>query len=121
MWVTKLLISLVKIWLKIVFLFILGQALLAHLVPLVGWLVVVARGMYLARHLFTLLFLHISIDVHSLGSRVDKIKLKRNMPVGKLCRVGKEKEREEKHCQLPYICFSIFLLMLFQRNFKEAP
>ena len=29
----------------------------AHLVPLVDWLVVVARGLYLARHLFTLLYL----------------------------------------------------------------
>ena len=52
----------------------------------------------------------ISINV----SRGDKIILK-------LGRVGKEKEREEKHCQLPYICLSIFLLMLIQRNFKEAP
>ena len=60
MWVTKLLISQVKIRIfcpttkfgpKLAFLFILGQALLAHLM---AWLVVVARGLYLARHLFTL-------------------------------------------------------------------
>ena len=61
MLVTKCLISLVKIRIffqkrqklgpKLAFLFILSQALPAHLV---GWLVVVARGLYLARHLFTL-------------------------------------------------------------------
>ena len=39
---------------KLAFLFILGQALPVHLV---GWLVVVARGMVLARHLFTLSYL----------------------------------------------------------------
>ena len=39
---------------KLAFLFILGLALPAHLVPC--WLVVVARGLHLARHLFTLLY-----------------------------------------------------------------
>ena len=34
----------------------------------------------------------ISINVHSLGSRIDKIILKRYKPDGKLGRVGKEKE-----------------------------
>ena len=60
MWVTKLLISpvkkkdfcpkMTKFCPKLEFLFIAGSfgALL------VGWLVVVARGLYLARHLFTL-------------------------------------------------------------------
>ena len=35
----------------------LGQALPAHLVPLGGWLVVVACGLYLARHIFTLCYI----------------------------------------------------------------
>ena len=61
MWVTKLLISPVKIRIfcpkkskfgpKMAFLFFLGQAMQAYLV---GRLVVVPRGLYLARHLFTL-------------------------------------------------------------------
>ena len=45
----------------------------------------------------------ISINVHILGSRIDKIILKRYMPDDRLGRVGKEKEREEEHCQLPYV------------------
>ena len=62
MWVTKLMISQVKKRIfcpkttkfgpTLAFLVIFGQALPAHLVPC--WLVVVARGLYLARHLFTL-------------------------------------------------------------------
>ena len=64
MWVTKLLISPEKIRIfcprttkfgpQLAFLFILGQGLLAHLVPCwwVGWWL--WRGLYLARHLFTL-------------------------------------------------------------------
>ena len=65
MWVTKLLISQVKKMIfcpkttkfgpKLAFLVILGQALPAHFALLVGWLVVMARGLYLARHLFTYL------------------------------------------------------------------
>ena len=72
MWVTKLLISPVKIRIfcpkkskfgpKMAFLFILGQALPAHLVPC--WLVVVARGLYLARHLFTLCYLLIYSNIN---------------------------------------------------------
>ena len=64
MWVTKLLISEVKKRIfcpkttkfgpKLAFLVNLGQAMQAYSVPLVGRLVVVARGLYLARHLFTL-------------------------------------------------------------------
>ena len=63
MWVTKLLISLVKIWLKI--------GVFVHFWPglagsfgalLVGWSVAVARGLYLARHLFTLLLLLVIVD-----------------------------------------------------------
>ena len=58
MWVTNLLISPVKKrifaqkWPNLAFLFIAGSfgALL------VGWLVVVSRGLYLARHLFTLYY-----------------------------------------------------------------
>ena len=54
MWVTKLLISPVIIRIfctKLALLFILGGSFGALLVD---WLVVVARGLYLARHLFTL-------------------------------------------------------------------
>ena len=68
MWVTKLLISPVKkkdflpkndqIWPKIG---IFGQFGPGHAglfsALLVGWLVVVARGLYLARHLFTLVYI----------------------------------------------------------------
>ena len=82
MWVTKLLISQVKkkdflpqnnqIWPKIG---IFGQFGPGHAglfnVLLVGRLVVVARGLYLARHLFTLLYyifhfslLHYSVSLH---------------------------------------------------------
>ena len=53
----------------------------------------------------------ISINVQILGSRIDKIILKRYMPDGKLGRVVKEKEREEKHCQLPYLYMFINILV----------
>ena len=66
MWVTKLLISQVKkkdflpqndpIWPKIG---IFGPGLAGSFgALLVGWLKVVARGLYLARHLFTFIILH---------------------------------------------------------------
>ena len=69
MWVTKLLISPVKpkndqIWPKI--------GIFGHFRPglagsfgvlLVGWLVVVARGLYLARHLFTLYHIYVVVEV----------------------------------------------------------
>ena len=55
MWVTKFLISLVKIWLKICVFVHFGPGLAGSFgALLVGWSVVVARGLYLARHLFTL-------------------------------------------------------------------
>ena len=60
MWVTKLLISQVKKRIfcpKLAFLVNFGQAMQAYSVPC-WWLVVVARGLYLARHLFTLSLLH---------------------------------------------------------------
>ena len=66
MWVTKHLIFPVEIRIfcpkttkfgpKLAFLVNLGQAMQAYLMPVVGRLVVVARGLYLARHLFTLFY-----------------------------------------------------------------
>ena len=69
MWVTKLLISPVKkrIWPKIGIFGQFGPGLFSAL--LMGRLVVVARGLYLARHLFTLLSVIDCHKPHSIASQ----------------------------------------------------